>query len=173
MNVIEIERALNSVAYSRKKWYDAKREFDKDADHIMHRLLLEAAAQKMSVQQVARCLKATPKQVRALMRRFGMNPKSSRTLLAKDAAEALHANAGLMGINVKNFDLMSPLAYLPMGAKMRTELAQSQGQVTEVSGNAEEAWESFAKERDYYYPEDYDYSEQKRFWIMGYEAASQ
>ena len=152
MNVIEIERALNSVAYSRKKWNAAKSRFDKDASQIIKRLILEAAVEKMSSDQVAKCLGYTRKRVRELMRSYGLDTKHGKNLLAIDAAEALHANADLMGIDVKDFDLMSPLAYLPMGEKMRAELAMSQGQVTEVSGNdpVRDALEEAADEAEEY-----------------------
>lgn len=136
MEHVEVERALNRVAYNRSQWNKAKHEFDKAAEKVTHRLLLEAAVAKMSVHQVSRCLQITPKRTRELMRRFGMNTKSSRTLLAKDAAEALHANADLMGIDVKNFDLMSPLAYLPAGSVMKQQLS-GVSKVTEVDWQKE------------------------------------
>lgn len=131
MEHVEIERALNQVAYSRSQWNKAKNDFDKAAEKVTHRLMLEAAVAKMSVQQVASCLKVTPKRVRELMRRFGMNPKSGKTLLAKDAAEALSANAELLGVNPKDFDLMSPLAYLPAGSVLKQQMSGI-SQVTEV-----------------------------------------
>ena len=133
MDVLEIEQGFASLRRARTKWNDAKRKFDTDADYIVKRLLLEAAVARMTDSQVAKAAGITRSKVRALMRKHGMDPRTSRTLLAKEAGEALAANAELMGIDVKDFDLTSPLAYLPMGREMRKTLAaKTHSQVTEV-----------------------------------------
>jgi len=122
MDKIGVETSLRAVRSARGKWNQARREFDKNVDLIMARLLHEAAANMMSVHDVSMASGLTTKRVRALMRALGMNPHSGKKLLADQAAKALHENAELMGVNPREFDLMSPLAYLPMGKELRMAL---------------------------------------------------
>lgn len=114
--------ALEGIAEARAEWHAAKRKFDADVNFLMHRLLLEAARNRMSVDEVAKASGYSVAQVRAMMRKRSLDPKKGRTLLAKQAAEALAANAELMGIQPWEMDLTSPLAYLPMGDEMRRAL---------------------------------------------------
>jgi hypothetical protein len=60
------------------------------------------------------------------MRNSGLDPRQGKSLLAKTAAEHLQENAALMGIEPHEMDLMSPLAYLPMGQELRAILETSE-----------------------------------------------
>lgn len=122
MKQFEIEMALEALAEARATWAKAITKFNADVEQVMGRLLREAAANRMSVEHVARAGGFTPKRVRVLMRNHGLDPKNGRTLLAQQAAEALAENAALMGVEPHEVDLMSPLAYLPMGEQMRRAL---------------------------------------------------
>lgn len=127
---------LEYVAVARKEWDLAKTRFDADVEYVMRRLLHEAARNYMSVDQVAGASGMTQKQVRKLMRDSGLNPKDSKRLLGQKAAEVLAENAELLGVDPHEMDLMSPLAYLPMGDELRSKLQeQATAQVHEVSGN--------------------------------------
>lgn len=112
-----------------------------DIGWVMRRLLLEASRTRMSVEEVARYSGYTPKRIRIMMRQFGLDPKTGRHLLAKRAAEILSDNAELLGIEPHEMDLMSPLAYLPMGQKLREEIeAAGVSHVTEIpDGGYDEA----------------------------------
>lgn len=139
MNISEINLALSEVREAKSTWADRVTEFNSGVLAVMRRLLFEAAANRMSPEQVARASGYTPKRVRAMMRNVGLNPHEGKTLLSQKAAEALANNADLLGIEPREMDLMSPLAYLPMGKALRTQIrAEAVSQVhedEEVSGN--------------------------------------
>lgn len=122
MRKFDVRFALEGVAEARGKWTAAKRQFDTDVNKVMRRLLHEAAANYMSVEEVATASGLGKAQVRSMMRLNGMDPRDGKTLLAKNAAEALAANSALLGIAPHEMDLMSPLAYLPMGSELRQAL---------------------------------------------------
>lgn len=132
MDRFGIQLNLEHVAQAREKWAMAYAKFASEVDYMMSRLLNEAAINRLSVEQVARWSGMKPSRVRRLMRDNNLNPKQSKTLLAQTAAEALQENAALLGIEPWEMDLMSPLAYLPMGSELREQLEQA-----EVSGNVE------------------------------------
>lgn len=115
----EVQLALEAVADARKTWGVATAKFNSDVDLLFARLLNEAAVNKMSVNEVGKAAGMTTVKVRALMRRHGLNPKTGRNLLAAQAAETLAENSALLGVEPHEFDLMSPLAYLPMGSDLR------------------------------------------------------
>lgn len=140
MRKFDVQIALEGVREAREKWFFAQQRFNTDVDFVMTRLLHEAARNFMSVDEVARMSALTPKRVRELMRRAGLDPKSGKRLLAKQAAEALAQNSELLGIEPHEMDLTSPLAYLPMGSELKQKLTDARvHRVTElddaVSGN--------------------------------------
>lgn len=100
-------------------------DFNAQWDTFMSRVLYEALAQRMSVAQIAAACGVSERVIRAMLRDRGLNPNSSKRTLAGQAADALHANAALLGIEPREMNLMSPLAYLPMGEKMRKELEEN------------------------------------------------
>lgn len=100
-------------------------EFNNQVNLLLARLIREAAINRMSPEDVARAGHMTPKRVRALMRSAGLNPRYGKTLLSKQAAEALAGNAELLGVKPNEIDLMSPLAYLPAGDAVRREVIKA------------------------------------------------
>lgn len=133
MRKFDVQIALEGVREAREKWFFAQQRFNTDVDFVMTRLLHEAARNFMSVDEVARMSALTPKRVRELMRRAGLDPKSGKRLLAKQAAEALAKNSELLGIEPHEMDLTSPLAYLPMGSELRQQLIDARvHRVTEL-----------------------------------------
>lgn len=118
----EVELALNEVAEEKKKWAVAYQDFRRGCDHVLNRLIHEAIANWMSVEQIAKAAHMTPAAVRLHMRRQGLNPKHGRKALAHAAAEALRTNAALLGVDPLDMDLSSPLAYLPGGSQLQTKM---------------------------------------------------
>lgn len=141
MDKFGVQLALEGVREAEDKWRDAGREFRSRLHAVMKRLMYEAAANRMSVSEVSKASGKSRAAVRNAMRMAGLDPRDGKTLLAETAADALKNNADLLGIPVHEMDLMSPLAYLPMGSEMRQAIidATTKG-VTElpdvVSGNA-------------------------------------
>jgi hypothetical protein len=131
MHAFGVQINLEAVREARDKWALAYSRFSSDVDFVMTRLLNEAAVARMSPEQVAEASGLTVKRVRHLMRGIGLNPKQSKTLLSQSAAEALQENAALLGIEPWEVDLMSPLAYLPMGSELRQQILDE----PPVSGN--------------------------------------
>lgn len=133
MDIKTTEQLLREVADSRAAWRAAERQFQADYAAVMKRLLNEAAYNMMSVEQVSAASGIPNKQVRAMMRRFNLNPKHGRKMLSEQAAKALHKNAALMGVKPEDMDLTSPLAYLPMGDALKRRLVEeTTSVVTEV-----------------------------------------
>lgn len=133
MKKFDVQIALEGIAEAKGEWAKAIRKFNADVERALVRLLHEASANYMSVEEVARHSGLSPKRVRTLMRDHGLNPRLGKRVLADSAAKALHENAALMGIRPHDMDLMSPLAYLPMGSKMRQELTdKAVSKVTEL-----------------------------------------
>lgn len=125
MEKFGVQLNLEAVRDAKAAWDKARRQFDADVDYVMTRLLHEAAVNYMSAEQVAKASGLTVKKVRALMRGVGLNPRNSKRLLAAAAADALRDNAALLGIEPHEMDLMSPLAYLPMGSELRERLTET------------------------------------------------
>lgn len=132
MQKVDVIRALNAVAKAKRQFAEVQTRFQSDLDTTMRWLLHEAAADYMSVEDVAKQSDFSPARIRSFMRKFGLNPKSGKHLLARTASDALHSNADLLGIDPRQMDLMSPLAYLPMGAQMRQALTD--GRIKGVTG---------------------------------------
>lgn len=138
MQKFDVQIALEGVRDARGKWSRAQREFQTNVDKVLNRLIHEAAACYMSVEEFAKASGLSPKRVRDIMRHNGLSPSSGKTLLAKQAAEALATNSALLGIAPHEMDLMSPLAYLPMGTEMRQALTdKTVSGVTEVDEDDE------------------------------------
>lgn len=133
MNKPQIIAALDKVRRAKEAHADRITEYNSGLNAVMRRLLHEAMAARMSPEDVAVLSGFTAKQVRARMRNIGLSPSNGKTVLSQMAAEALANNAALMGIEPAEMDLMSPLAYLPMGEQMRRQLQdQTVSQVHEV-----------------------------------------
>lgn len=141
------------IKRARHQWAQAQTEFTQQIDRLMALVINEAAVNRMSAEEIAAMLGITPKRVRVLMRAQGLDPYKSKTLLAEHAAANLKANADLLGIDVREMDLMSPLVYLPAGEQLRaTVLADSAAQVTEdeFEGLADTVYEQFPWEGESY-----------------------
>lgn len=153
MKKLDVVIALETVKEARAKWAVAQTSFTADVSTVMKRLLNEAAVNMMSAEEVAKASGLTVKRVRALMRENNLNPKNSKRLLAKTAAETLAENAALMGVEPREFDLMSPLAYLPMGSSLKGFLGNSvTGEEVEAEASrlADEqaAWDKYVAENN-------------------------
>lgn len=96
-----------------------------DLDSARKRLIFEGIHNFMSVEQMAAELGLTPTRVRALMRKFGINPRLGRRTLADMASKALQSNAELLGIKPWQMDLTSPLAYLPAGGRLKQAVQEA------------------------------------------------
>lgn len=135
MKKLDVILALRELREAKYQWAKAQTKFNSDVTAIMTRLLHEAAANLMSDREVANESGFTIKRVRQMMRDIGLNPRDGKTLLSSKAAEALANNATLLGIEPSEMDLMSPLAYLPMGEQMKRELQdKAVSQVTALHG---------------------------------------
>lgn len=142
MDKFGITLQLERVREANEKWRVALAKKNADVEWMMRRLLHEAAHAFMSPEEVATASGYTVKRIRILMRAAGLDPRSGKNLLSKQAAETLAENAELMGIEPQHMDLTSPLAYLPMGEEMRRSLAEQLLTPTtvediEVSGNSD------------------------------------
>jgi DNA-binding transcriptional ArsR family regulator len=122
MKQFEVNLALKALGDEMKKWKVAYREAAAESEKILTRLIHEAIANRMSVEQIAEDIWLTPATVRMKMRRMGLDPKRGKTALAESAAKALRENADLLGVDPLDIDLTSPLAYLPMGSQLRQQL---------------------------------------------------
>lgn len=121
----DVREALAELKDARSQWGKAHEKFNIAAEKVAIRLIHEAVAARMSVEDVARIGGLTPKRVRTLMRQAGLDPRNGKGMLAENAAAALTENAALIGIDPKQMDLTSPLAYLPMGDSLRHEIIHS------------------------------------------------
>lgn len=132
MKKFDVVLALSKIREANALWTKQRLAFNSDVDDLLRRLLHEAAHNFMSVEEVSKASGFTPKRVRELMRRAGLNPKDGKRLLSKKAAEALANNSALLGIEPGEMDLMSPLAYLPMGEQLKRQLHKTVSQVHEL-----------------------------------------
>lgn len=132
MKTLDIRIALEGLREARTTWHNARTEFLSGYEAVLSRLLFEAAANYMHVNDVAASLGVSPATVRKAMRHRGLDGRN-KTLLHRQASEALMNNAAIMGIEPGEMDLMSPLAYLPMGDALKRELQdKTVSQVTEL-----------------------------------------
>lgn len=122
MDTDRVKKGLIAVREARAEFAKRQTSFTANVDTVMTRLLYEAARNKMSPDQVARLSGLTPKRIRTLMRQRGLDPRMGKRMLSAAAAEALHENAALLSVEPHEIDLMSPLAYLPMGSDLRRAL---------------------------------------------------
>jgi len=125
MDRFGVQLALEKVAADREQWAAARTTFNAQVEPVMSRLIYEAVANRMSIEQIAAASGLTTKRVRVLMRDSGLDPKKGRGVLSQAAASALRENAALLDIDPLQMDLTSPLAYLPMGQELRETLANS------------------------------------------------
>jgi hypothetical protein len=133
MEKFGVQLGLEGLREARQEWAKRKREFDTGYHRVMAVLLHEAARNFMSVEQIAEFAGLSKVRVRSLMRMAGLNPSDGKRVLSDKAAKALVENADLMGIKPHEMDLLSPLAYLPMGDDLRHKLQeQTVSQVTEL-----------------------------------------
>jgi hypothetical protein len=135
MNKYDVQMALERSADHREQWRKAIAQYREDMRKVMRRLIHEAAYHRMSVEEVARLSGLSKRDVRIIMRRDGLDPRTmSKALLSETAAKALAENAEIMGVDPREIDLASPLAYLPMGSALQQELReQSVVRVTDLS----------------------------------------
>lgn len=126
MEKAEVVKSLQQVHKARQEWGKSTAKFQAEVDRIMTRLVHEAAANHMSVEEVARAAGLTPKRVRTFMRAVGLDNRSGKTLLAQRANQYLVENANLLGIDPGDMDLTSPLAYLPAGDRLRQATVESE-----------------------------------------------
>lgn len=137
MKRLEVESMLAQVKEARETRAQFVRDIDTGINTTMTRLLHEAVANYMSPEEIARQSGYTTKRIRQGLCQLGLNPAWGKTVVSRIAATALATNASLLMVEPGEL-LMSPLAYLPMGAKMRRELENAHvSSVTEdeVSGN--------------------------------------
>lgn len=137
MKRLEVESMLAQVKEARETRTQFVRDITIGINTTMTRLLHEAVALYMSPDQIAAASGHKVSEVRKMLRDIGLDPKMGKTVVSKKAAAALATNASLLMVEPGEL-LMSPLAYLPMGAKMRRELENAHvSSVTEdeVSGN--------------------------------------
>lgn len=133
MQKFGVQLALEHVREARVEWAKAHREFQAGVDRVMAVLLHEAARNYMSAADIVLATGMTRAQIRRRMTEVGLDPKQGKRVLADRAAKALNENAELLGIDPSQIDLMSPLAYLPMGDDLRHKLQeQTISQVTEL-----------------------------------------
>jgi hypothetical protein len=118
----EVELALQEVAQEVQKWKVAYHDFLQGVNRVMDRLIHEAVANRMSVEQIAGLSGLTKHRIRRQMKQMGLDYRTSKTALAHSAAEALKNNAALLGVDPLDMDLSSPLAYLPGGSQLRTKM---------------------------------------------------
>ena len=139
MNKTDVRHALNGIQVAERAWTEARTEYLAGLSDVMRRLLHEAAHNFMSAEDIAKDTGWSVKRVRQHMRMIGLDPRDGVRLLSRKAAEALANNAELMAIDPSDMDLTSPLAYLPMGDKMKRELQDKTVsqvmEIPEVSGN--------------------------------------
>jgi hypothetical protein len=122
MNQEETTAALGDLRDAREKWHQAQVDFRVEYNTIVRRLIYEALANFMGAAHIASALGISQKSVRALMRGMGLDPRAGQRVLNAKASDAMLENAALMGIDPKDMDLTSPLAYLPMGKDLRRQL---------------------------------------------------
>ena len=122
MDRFGVQLTLESLREAAEEWKAAYKKFGDELARCYTRMIYEAIASGMSVEQFAVYSGMTPKAVRTLMRKQGLDPKKGKRFLSHSAAEALRENAELLGIQPNEMDLRSPLAYLPMGSQLRAQL---------------------------------------------------
>lgn len=120
MDKFTVQLHLGHLAEGRAALNTAIKNFNDEFDRAMRLLLHEAARNYMSPQEVGKLAGMSTAAVKVKMKKFGLNPASGKTLLSKHAAKVLATNAEVMGINPRDIDLMSPLAYLPAGSFLET-----------------------------------------------------
>jgi hypothetical protein len=140
MKKLEVLSYLRQIRDARAEAAKAQAKFRSDVDAVLNRLLHEGVRNYMSAEEMAAACDMNRKAIRQRMRDLGLNPRDGKNVLSKRASEALANNAALLGVEPSEMDLMSPLAYLPMGDKLKRELQDATtAQVTtlddEVSGN--------------------------------------
>lgn len=124
---------MRTFAKARKDGAEKVAQFNRDMDLVLKRLIYEGVANYMSAEQIALEVGLSTVRVRKAMRAAGLSPNLGKRTLADNAAKALQENSGLMGIKPWQMDLTSPLAYLPMGSRLREELTEAGiARVTEI-----------------------------------------
>lgn len=128
-----VQKALEDLRDKREQWQRKRQDFLSGYDFVMSRLILEACANYMSAEKIAEALGVSKKVIRSRMRTLGLDPRKGTTTLSQSASSAMLENAAIMGIDPSEMDLLSPLAYLPMGQQMKDEFHRSRvSQVTEI-----------------------------------------
>lgn len=151
MKTQEISRRLRVVGDADHEWRKARTAYETDRDRVLKRLLHEAVAARFSVEKIARDLRLGVKPAITLLRKYkliGVRSGTPRPLLADKASGALQHNAELLGINPSEFDLTSPLAYLPMGADLKARLIHDRMESDRCAlvGALSKTWRTLADE---------------------------
>jgi hypothetical protein len=137
MEKFDVVIGLERLADARAKWNKGRREFDTGYYRVLARLVHEGARAYMSDREMAKALGVTTAVVRNFMRSQGLGRVHGKRALSEAAAKALRENAALLGVKPHEMDLTSPLAYLPMGSDLRSQL---QDQTTAQVVDEEEAF---------------------------------
>jgi len=122
MKMTDVLEGLRQMREAREAWGRGRTEFFAAYDIMLTRYMYEAFANSMSVEHIANALNVTPKTIRTKMRSLNLDPRAGVRALNKAASQAMLDNAALMGIDPRDMDLTSPLAYLPMGSDLRRKL---------------------------------------------------
>lgn len=131
MRVFDVTLRMEKLRDQHRKWLDAMAGYREERDRILDRLILEAVKIRMSVADIARASGLSRKQVRDRMKYLGLHQRDGLRVMSDRAAENLRTNAALLGVDIDNFDLTSPLAYLPAGEHLQREMLPK---VTELPG---------------------------------------
>lgn len=143
MDQFGVQLALEDLREVKRVWMKAKRDFDAQWMDSFIRLLHEAAINYMSVDQVSKASGLTRRRIRSIMRDHGLDPKRTKTVLSKTAAEAVQNNAAQLGVKPDQISLLSPLAYLPLGSEAPTASAEPTPlpvPLQELVGDFQTAW---------------------------------
>jgi hypothetical protein len=132
MRKFDVVIGLERLAEARRRWNDGRKEFDTGFDRALSRLVHEGTREFMSPREMANVLGWPVGRMRTFMQKHNLNPRDGKRVLSDQAAKALRENAALLGVKPHEMDLTSPLAYLPMGNDLRTQLQdQTTAQVKE------------------------------------------
>jgi hypothetical protein len=137
MKQTEVLAHLRRVKHAKEVRSEVLQDIGIGINTLMRRVLHEAVANRMSPEQIADATGYTPLRIRDWLSTLGLDPSLGKTVLSRNAAAALATNSELLMIEPDEL-LMSPLAYLPMGKRLKRELENamvSQVDESEVSGN--------------------------------------
>jgi len=118
----QIRSGLRQIGQARAAWHEGITNFRASVEGITDRFLVEAARDRIAVHEVARLLGVRPAWVRSRMRDIGFETGRSEAALSRQAHAIIERNAEILGIDIKDIDLTSPLAYLPAGKDLLKQI---------------------------------------------------